>query len=164
MAKPTQARLRELFALDEATGVLKRLITTSNRCVAGKRAGTLDKSTGYRRVRVDGVVYGEHQVILCMRTGLWPVGQVDHRDGGRDKNMPKNLRDVSRRVNQENKRKAHKNNQTGYLGVYKQRNGRFGAKITSHGVVHNLGTFDTALEAHNVYLAAKRVLHVGCTI
>lgn len=58
---------------------------------------------------------------------------------------------------------AHKNNKTGLIGV--QPHGiRFIAKIKSDGKQYNLGVFDTATEAHEAYLSAKRKMHKGCTI
>lgn len=67
--KVSVERLHELFRFDAETGWLVRKITTSNRCVAGSRAGTFDASVGYRRVRVDGRICMEHVVIHAMHNG-----------------------------------------------------------------------------------------------
>ena len=43
-------------------------------------------------------------------------------------------------------------NPTGYKGVYVKRGtGRFEAKVCSHGQLHHIGNFDTALEAAEAY-------------
>lgn len=41
---------------------------------------------------------------------------------------------------------------------------RFQAKIQIDGKRTYLGTFNTAIEAHQAYVAVKRRLHSGCTI
>ena len=43
-------------------------------------------------------------------------------------------------------------NPTGYKGVYVKRGtGRFEAKVCSHGQLHHIGNFGTALEAAEAY-------------
>lgn len=43
-------------------------------------------------------------------------------------------------------------NPTGYKGVYVKRGtGRFEAKVCSHGQLHHIGNFDTALQAAEAY-------------
>lgn len=162
--RPTAARLRELFSYDAATGVLTRRITTSNRCTAGKRAGTLDRTTGYRKVNVDGFMYGEHVVIWCLCTGAWPTGLIDHRNTVRDDNRWGNLRDGSRQLNQENLRHARADNALGVLGVIAAKNGKFKAHIRIAGRQTCLDTFETTEAAHAAYVAAKRQHHAGCTL
>ena len=51
-------------------------------------------------------------------------------------------------------------NPTGYKGVYAKRGtGRFEAKVCSHGQLHHIGNFDTALEAAEAY--ARHVQSLG---
>lgn len=162
-ARPDIARLRELFDLDEETGHLTRRITTSNRCPAGSRAGTLDKSTGYRKVRVDGRIYMEHVVIVAMHRGEWPTAQVDHRNTITDDNRPGNLRPASRAVNQQNRRRARADSKLGVLGVM-QIGERFVASMRIGGRQTRLGAFDTPEQASAAYITAKREHHEGCTL
>ena len=50
-------------------------------------------------------------------------------------------------------------NPTGYKGVYVKRGtGRFEAKVCSHGQLHHIGNFDTALEAAEAYARHVRLL------
>ena len=164
MSRPEISRLHELFAYSAQSGVLIRKITTSNRCPAGSRAGTLDRSTGYRRVRVDGVVLYEHIVVWAMTRGKWPSGLIDHRHGTRDDNREDGLRDGPRRFNQENQRRARSDNKLGVLGVCQVPSGKFAASIRVDGRQRRLGTFSSAEDAHAAYVAAKRMFHEGCTL
>lgn len=93
-----------------------------------------------------------------------PKEQIDHINGNRMDNRIANLRCVSASVNQQNQRRPHRTNSTGYLGVVPVRRGQFRAQIWVSGAAKNLGTFDTPQEAHAVYLHAKRLRHEGCTL
>jgi hypothetical protein len=78
-----------------------------------------------------------------------------------------NLRDVVKRVNQENRKKASSNNKSGFLGVSPNGKGWAATINTSVSGVRKhyyLGTFPTPIEAHKTYVKAKRNLHEGCTI
>jgi hypothetical protein len=59
------------------------------------------------------------------------------------------------------------NNLSGYLGVsistYKG-NTKYVASIKFKDKQHYLGRFNTAIEAHEAYIKAKRLMHEGCTI
>ena len=51
-------------------------------------------------------------------------------------------------------------NPTGYKGVYVKRGtGRFEAKVCSHGMLHHIGRFDSALEA--AIATARHVQSLG---
>jgi hypothetical protein len=67
-------------------------------------------------------------------------------------------RDVSRGSNLQNQRRSHRDSKTGFLGVT-QRGGRFKAHIMRNYKLHDLGTFDTPVEASAAYQAAKSRLH-----
>lgn len=119
--------------------------------------------TGYRGLSTGGCRYTEHRVIWALRHGAWPLGVIDHVNGTKTDNRISNLRDVSRRVNNENKTRARTDNKLGLLGV-EQRGKSFRASIQANGRIHKIGTFPTAEAAHAAYLTAKRKLHEGCTI
>lgn len=153
-AKITIARLRDVFLYDADTGVFSWR-------ASGESAGTADKRYAY--LDIDGVRLSAHRAAWAYVKGVWPTHQIDHRDGVKKNNRFTNLRDATPSINQQNQRRAQKHNTTGLLGVVPVR-GRFRAQIWCEGAAKNLGTYDTAMDAHSVYLIAKRVLHDGCTL
>jgi hypothetical protein len=107
-------RLRELFEYRE--GMLFRKVNVrGKRYPAGSRAGYL-KSNGYRVVRVDTVLFGEHRLVFTLTTGGWPLDDIDHIDGNGSNNRIENLRDVTRQVNRKNTRQLDSNT-SGICGV-----------------------------------------------
>lgn len=162
----TAQRLREALHYDPDTGVFTWRITCSRRAVAGTKAGSVDKVTGYVRIRLDGKINQAHRLAWLYMTGSWPTFEVDHRDTVRANNAWSNLRDVTHAVNGQNQRKAHKSNKSsGLLGAsWDAAKGAWLSHITLNYKLQFLGYFDTAIKAHHRYLAEKRSLHEGCTI
>ena len=159
----TQARLKELFTYDPETGVFTRIVQRGQRFMPGDAAGYVG-IRGYSRITIDGLVLPVHRLAWLYFYGAWPTGEVDHIDGNRLNNCIKNLRDVSRSVNQQNQRLARRDNRSaGLLGVTRRGKG-FQAQIRIDGKRIYLGMHPTAEMAHNTYLTAKRELHQGCTI
>ena len=109
----SQERVKEL--LDYVEGGLYWKVSTSNRVKVGERAGTLEK-TGYRRIKVDGKYYREHQLVFLYHEG-WIPKLIDHRDGERGNNMFENLREACFSTNAMNST-IRKNNSSGVKGVY----------------------------------------------
>jgi hypothetical protein len=167
MANPTitltQARLKELLHYDPDTGVFTWQIDRGRLAKAGCRAGYYaDK--GYRKITVGSKSFAEHRLAWFMTCGAWPVGVIDHINGIVDDNRISNLRDVSRSANSQNQRRGKKHSTTGFLGVCAGK-GKFQGAITLPcGKRLHLGTYDSPEEAHEAYLAAKRIHHAGCTI
>lgn len=154
----TQIILKEHVTYSPETGEFKRVRRKSTR----KRFGTLFWS-GYIRAVILGQAYFAHRLAWLYVYGEWPKGEIDHINGDKTDNRICNLRDTTVSVNQQNQKKAHSDNSTGYLGVTKMGN-RWRAMITVSGNVIRLGMFDSPETAHQVYLEAKRKLHSGCTI
>ncbi len=162
----TADRLRELLRYEPETGNFIRLVKTGGRYGAnvGTVAGT-KTSEGRVFVSVQSKQYRAHRLAWLYMTGEWPKGEIDHINGEPSDNRWANLRDVSRRVNAQNLRRAHSHSGTGLLGAsWGSRDRRFVARIKHQGKYVSLGGFDTAEEAHAAYVAAKRRLHEGCTI
>jgi len=157
----TQERLRELAHYCPETGKFTHL-QSNRRKKAGMHAGSL-RNDGYIYVMFDGQRALAHRFAWLYMTGEWPTQEIDHIDGDKANNAFANLRQVSRRVNTENKRKARKNNTTGLLGV-SRKGTRFVAAIMHRGNKTYLGVFDTAEAAHMAYVKEKRRIHIGCTI
>lgn len=109
----------------------------------------------YARYRTpDGQQEHMHRVILGEPKGL----DVDHKNGnGLDNRRMGNLRAATHRQNMCNM-KRHKDNKTGFKGVFPYPNG-FRARINVLGKRVDLGCFRTAEEAHAKYCAKALELH-----
>lgn len=154
-------RAAGLLIYEADTGLL-RWRESRGKAKAGGVAGCVDHR-GYIVLGIDGARYYAHRLAILLMTGRPAVELVDHIDGDKGNNRWANLREVTHAVNQQNQREPSKNNRLGLLGVRKFGK-RFRSAITVDSAARHLGTFDTAQEAHEAYLAAKRALHEGCTL
>ena len=80
----TYAELSKRISYNQKTGELER-----TRWPAKGKVGNL-KSTGYMRVKIDGINYLYHHVVFCLCHKRWPV-EVDHIDRNKLNNRIKNL-------------------------------------------------------------------------
>lgn len=158
----TQAKLKELLRYEPLTGLFTWLVQKSNRVCVGGVAGVIN-DRGYIQIKIDGSAYKAHRLAWLYMTGAWPQLEIDHKNGIRNDNKWRNLRDVTRFINHQNQRKAQRHNKTGFLGVT-QRGKHFPATITVNKKSCSLGTYLTPELAHEAYLKAKRELHEGCAI
>jgi hypothetical protein len=133
-------RLRELLDYDKKTG---ELIRRSTKTVAG----SVDKTTGYRRIRVDGERDYAHRLAYLYKNGNIPDGVIDHIDHNRDNNRLSNLRAIPKSHNNRN-RLLLSNNTSGASGVYKAGN-KWRAVIGENGKRRNIGNFNTLEEARS---------------
>lgn len=115
----------------------------------GTEAGNMMQN-GYRKLKFFGKQYLTHRVAWLLQHGAWPVGDIDHIDGNPANNKLSNLRDVTHRVNIQNRKSATVKNKTGFLGVVKRKN-KFAAHVHRNGKQIYLGLFDTAELAHQSY-------------
>lgn len=161
----TYERAIHLFSDSGEGASLFWLRPAARRNKRGDVAGTV-RPDGYRQVCADGKLYLAHRVLWLMRTGFWPVGEVDHINGDKQDNGKSNLRSVSKSGNMQNLRQAlSSNTSSGVLGVSVERKtGKFYSRICVNGRQKSLGTFDSSDAAHAAYLDAKRRLHATCTI
>lgn len=150
------AEVRRLFTYDPATGELRWRVPSGTRA-AGDSAGTL-RTTGYITVCYRGKGYVVHRLAWVLVHGNWPTGQIDHINRNKQDNRLANLRDVSGYINQQNQFAPRARNKLRIRGVSKARN-RFQAKIYAEGRQVFIGSFATAEEAQQAYLAAKRKYH-----
>lgn len=163
MSSLTHEGLRSLISYDAESGALMWL-EAAGPSRAWQQAGR-PTARGYIYVNIAGETHPAHRLIWFYVTGRWPLGDIDHRDGVKGNNRWANLRDVSHAENAQNKRKAALHSRTGLLGVhYDERRRRFVASIRVNGKGKMLGRFQTAKEAQEAYLGAKRELHATCTI
>lgn len=160
-----QAELKRRLHYDQESGHFTWLIDSGGRreIKKGTRAGSVCKTHGYRLIGVDGSILRAGRLAWFYVTGEWPDGDIDHIDTVKDHDWFSNLRDVPHHVNNQNLRKAHKDNQSGYLGVCAIGN-KWRATIFVDGRQKSLGCFPDPAVAHAAYLDAKRLLHEGCTL
>ena len=158
----TAARLRKEIKYFPKTGKFVRISSRSHKAPVGSNPCSLT-FYGYHTISVGGTRYQASRLAWLYMTGRHPKFDIDHKDGNKTNNKFSNLRDVKRRVNLENFKRAKSNNKsTGLLGVYLRKDtGKFSAKITVCGKPLQLGCFNTAEGAARAYLNAKRLLHKG---
>jgi len=109
-------------------------------------------NTGYAQASIGGNIVGAHRYILG-----YPNSCIDHIDGNGLNNQRSNLRVCSWAQNAQH---CHKraDNQSGYRGVSKQRNG-WVANIRHDGIKHYLGYYHSAILAALVYDEAAKKYH-----
>jgi len=161
-ANLTAERLRELFYYNPETGLFTRRIDHWS-AKAGAIA-TSRHSAGYIQIGIDGYRYYAHRLAYLYMTYGWPAAEIDHRDGDRINNKWSNLRCATKSQNLQNQRKARSNNQgSGLLGAFQKSNGWM-ARIVVNKTPIYLGYFSSPEQAHDAYLAAKRLVHEFGTI
>lgn len=111
----TLERVRELLSYDPETGVLIRLITTSNRVPKGTVAGR-NNGNGYLRIMMDGYTDYAHRIAWFHFYGEWPEYEIDHRDGDGTNNRISNLREATPTQNRQNL-SLRSTNKSGMTGV-----------------------------------------------
>lgn len=161
--------LNECLSLDGETGVLTwkerprhhfptdRGWRQANGKFSGKGAGHKSSSTGYIIINFGGNLFGAHRVVYAMVYGLWPE-YIDHIDGDRANNIPRNLRSCTRSQNQCN-RPRQSNNKSGFKGVHRHVDGRWYASICIGRKSKFLGLFQTPEDAHSAYVDAAHKIH-----
>ena len=155
----TQAELKSLFHYSPDTGIFTRIKTTSANAKAGTVAGCKD-TYGRFVIRINNVLHYAHRLAWLYMTGDFPKELIDHIDCNNGNNKWSNLRCANKSTNAQNVIKAPKNNTTGFLGVsYHKLANKFRATICIDGKSSHLGLFESAEEAHQAYVEAKRKLH-----
>lgn len=154
----TPAVANSLLAYDAETGLLRWKVSPSNRIQAGEVAGSIS-GNGYRLIGVCGCRIKASRLIWFMIYGYWPK-IVDHRNRNRADDRLCNLREARTESENHYNVATHKNNQSGYKGVYWEgRRKRWTAEIRCDGKKIWLGRFDTPEKAHQVYVEAAQKLH-----
>lgn len=119
-------------------------------------AVTSKTEKGYVRVTVDGVMCKAHQIIFLLHNKKWPT-QVDHINGIRDDNRIENLREVTSKQNNWNRKSINPN---GTKGVHWHKQiGRWVASITINRKNIHLGSFVDFESASNKARQAREKLH-----
>lgn len=133
----------------------------------GKHAGKPAFCTPYQyetNTYLRGIILWEsqaaHRMAFMWMKGYFPV-EIDHRDGDGTNNRWRNIHEVTRSVNMQNRRRSRffrgKPLIHEHHGI-KWNGDRYGARITRDGVNIWIGTFDTLEEAIEVRKRAEREL------
>jgi hypothetical protein len=101
----------------------------SRGCVkAGKRCGSIDKSSGYRQIKINSKGFLYHRVLWLMTFKEWPKGSLDHIDGNPLHNKIENLRVASASENLRNAARRS-DNTSGITGVSFVESNKWRARI-----------------------------------
>jgi hypothetical protein len=152
--------IKEFVAYDCSTGILYWIKSPNKRTNAGSVAGRV-RSCGYVKIGCNGKTFMAHRVAWFLHHGAWPEKQIDHINRNKSDNRIANLRDVPQHINMRNTNLSRKNCVTGYPGVrYRpDRKNCWRTEIKVDNKTIALGCYQTAQQAHDVYLDAKRRLH-----
>ena len=126
----------------------------ARRCKRGDVVGGICSKTGYRRMKYQGNYYYIHRLAYVWHTGQTLTQCIDHINGDRSDNRRENLRQVTYRVNNQNKRR-YTNNTTGVTGVRMMSTGRFNSFIWKNGKRLHIGCHDTLDEASRARRGAE---------
>jgi hypothetical protein len=158
MTELTQELLKELLSYDPDTGIFTNL-TQRGKVKKGAVAGS-KYSNGYIYIEVDYKRYRAHRLAWLYVYGEFPANQIDHINEIKDDNKIVNLRLATNLENQHNVSSLQLNNTSGFRGVFWRKNRKkWKAIIYLNGRQKHIGHFDTAEEASEAYLAAKKELH-----
>jgi hypothetical protein len=160
MTNLTVEQLKKALFYDKDSGLFYRKL--NNDKVKQIPSGSISKN-GYVTIRVMSKLYYAHRLAWLYNFGAFPNQHVDHINNVRTDNRIDNLRDVSRYGNNQNLKKAQKNNKTKFLGVSFSGNKQspYRARIFINGIQKQIGLFQSAEEAHFAYLQEKKKHHIN---
>lgn len=149
----TPERLREALDYNRETGLFTRK-RSGARWKAGQVAGNIRPNNGYVSIKIDKRLYLAHRLAWLYVYGVWPNGDLDHKDTIRTHNWISNLRPATRTQNNANTPRR-RDNTSGLKGVtYISRDHIWRAQISIGGKQTYLGSFKTAEAAHAAYCKA----------
>lgn len=158
---PSVERLIYLFNFDLDKGIIYykerpktyfkdlRAYKAYNTRFLGKQAGSLQKSVGYREIRIDGELFREHRVLWKVAYGKDADSLIDHINGIKEDNRLTNLREGTNQENSANKTPSR--NHTSYKGVT-YRKGKWDVTISKdNGETIARKSFNSEIEAAKYY-------------
>lgn len=150
----TQEELKETIIYDPSTGIFRWNKRISQAIKKGEIAGALG-CNGYLRIKINHKPYMAHRLAFLYMSGKYPEGEVDHINNIRSDNRWSNLRDVSHRVNSQNRIDSKKIGKTPGVFFHKRlKNNPWESHIQIDGVIKSLGCFPTQELAYAEYLKA----------
>lgn len=152
----TQSRAHELLRYEPETGLFFWKIKPSTKIRAGALAGhTRVKGKKYVAIVVENQLYLAHRLAWLYVHGRFPSNLIDHINGIRDDNRIANLREVTYQENSHNSGRQLRA-QCPFRGL-KKRGNSWQAAIRVNKKSIYLGSFKTAEEASDAYLAARAI-------
>jgi hypothetical protein len=158
----TPERLREVLSYDDETGVFTRKLAVKGNATSDA-VGTIGHK-GYVVIGIDRRKYYGHRLAWFYIHGEWPEECIDHKNGVKSDNRLANLRSATPRINNQNHRRPSRRNTSGYLGVYRRKDGKWVAQIKVDGKAIWIGSFDYPEKAAAAYIERKREVHIGGTL
>ncbi len=156
----TLEMLFDVLEFDDIESVFYRK-TKSDRTPAGYLS-----ESGYTIIAMYGRDFRAHRLVWFIKNGEFPPDGfvVDHINRNPQDNRISNLRVVAQKINSHNIVNPKRNNSSGYLGVRKFRK-RYTARIYDpDGKELQIGTFDTAHQAHAAYVLQKQIFYPEAVI
>lgn len=141
----TQTDITTIFTYKD--GFLYWNISPSKNVKINSKAGT-EMLDGYICIRYKGKGYKAHRLIWIYHFGELKYPTIDHLNGNRSDNRIENLRNVSQKVNQQNRQFAK-----GYC--WNKRVGKYQAQVERNGKKIWLGYYPSAILARDSYLQEK---------
>jgi hypothetical protein len=155
----TQARLKQMLAYDEETGMFTWAANMGRKTRAGSIAGS-DNGRGYIKIKIRGKGFTAHRLAWLYVYGEWPSGLIDHKNSIRSDNRIENLREATILENVQNRVKRTNWSASSYLGVsWSSKANKWQAAIKLNKKTTYLGVFDSEEEASKAYLLAKKTMH-----
>ena len=148
--------IRERLQYDPETGSIIWLIATNNSTKVGSEAGW-KTIQGYRRLRINTVLYQAHRIAWFLYYGSMPSDQIDHINGVRGDNRITNLRVVTNRENGQNMSIHREGRLPGTYKIKKCRTKPWVARAKINGKNIHIGCYPTEIEAYNAYMAKVRM-------
>jgi len=147
--------LHKMFSYDGETGLLRRKVKVPG--IQKEFPGWINLE-GYRRVRVGGTSIDIHRIAYAMTYGFFPPpgSEIDHIDGDRLNNKIANIRLVTSRENNWNKKTNRDGRLVGATRIsskYELKKPWF-ARVGYGKETKYLGVFATEQEAHEAYRRA----------
>ena len=129
--------------------------------IINTEAGTL-MNHGYVRIVINGKGYLAHRLAWLYVIGDWPTYRIDHKDLNKSNNSWNNLKEVTNRINNQNKSMHRIGNKLVGACWDKERHKWYPA-FWLEGRPLDLGRYESAEVSHVIYKKACELLNKGIT-
>lgn len=153
--------LHEILDYDEGTGIFRWNISRPGISGIGSQAGCV-RSDGYILICIEGVLYLAHRLAWFYVYGKWPIGFIDHIDGCPSHNDITNLRESTCIENQQNRKKAQRNNSSdsSIPGVsFRKDRQKYQVRLQINGKTKHFGCFTLLEDAEAECIKQRRIYY-----